>query len=110
MYLKQLGYTSRPLELATLDYPTIDDYELELGGNPIAIVTARAGSAKNTQEYEFTGVSLQLWTYYSMALYQYTWGLTDIQKSEFEVRVEADEVPKDYLQTTPIADPKNSEL
>ena len=102
MYLKQLGYASRPLELTTLDYPTINDYTLELGGNPISIITTRT-STPNTYEYLFTGVSLQLWTYYSMALYQYTWGLTDIRKSEFEVRVEADEVDKSYLKVLPIA-------
>lgn len=109
MYLKQLGYASRPLELTTLDYPTINDYTLELGGNPLAIITKRTDTP-NTYEYLFTGVSLQLWTYYSMALYQYTWGLTDIRKSEFEVRVEADEVDKDYLKVLPIADPRNNEL
>jgi len=45
-----------------------------------------------------------------MALYQYTWGLTDIRKSEFEIRVEADEVDKSFLQVMPIADAKQSEL
>lgn len=84
LYLKQQGFGSRPASLAALPFPSIVDYQMEFGGNPFAMLT------KTKFEYTFTGVSSQYWSLYTMALYQHTWGLTDMRKSEYEIMVEAD--------------------
>ena len=64
---------------------------MEFGGNPFAMLT------KTKFEYTFTGVSSQYWSLYTMALYQHTWGLTDMRKSEYEIMVQADAISKaDY--------------
>ena len=88
LYLKQLGFASRPASLAALPFPSIVDYQMEFGGNPFALLT------KTKFEYTFTGVSSQYWSLYTMALYQHTWGLTDMRKSEYEIMVQADAISK----------------
>lgn len=91
LYLKQLGFAARPASLAALPFPSIVDYQMEFGGNPFALLT------KTKFEYTFTGVSSQYWSLYTMALYQHTWGLTDMRKSEYEIMVQADAISKaDY--------------
>jgi hypothetical protein len=91
LYLKHMGFASRPASLAALPFPTIAHYDMEFGGNPFAQLT------KTKFEYTFTGISDQYWSLYTMALYQHTWGLTDMRKSEYEIMVQADAISKaDY--------------
>ena len=41
-------------------------------------------------EFTFDGVSNDNWSYYTMAIYEHNWGLTEVRKSEYQIRVEAD--------------------
>ena len=42
--------------------------------------------------YNFGNVSSKKYTYFTMAIYSNNWGLTDMYKSEYQIKVIADKV------------------
>ena len=88
LYLKKQEFATQPGELSTLKYPTLIDYDLAFGENPFSQLQ------QNTFTYEFKGIAQDQWVYYSLAVYQQNWGLTDHRKSEYQIRIEADMVDK----------------
>lgn len=40
--------------------------------------------------YTFTGQAKEKYVYYTMAIYQHTWGLTNFRKSAYQVKVVTD--------------------
>jgi len=71
IYIKKIELAYKPTELSTLEFPNIDRYFKSFGEDPLSQVY-------ETQfDYTFTNVSSQLYTYYTMAIYQNNWGLTE---------------------------------
>jgi len=77
MYLKKLELQNRPTELTSLSFPNIIYYDMVLGGEPLKQVH------ESIFEYSFTNVSSQEWTFYTLAMYQNNWGMTDHRKAEY---------------------------
>jgi len=94
VYLKHQERPSQPGELveiftstdtnavATFQYPTIVSYDegLNFGQNPFG---DQGTLNKHKFEYTFSGVSTMDWSYYTLAVYEHNWGLTEVRKSEF---------------------------
>ena len=73
---------TRPLDLSFLKFPTIVDYDFVAGENPFTVLGLESFT------YSFTGFAKQPWTYYTLAVFDNNWGLTDMRKSQFQIRVE----------------------
>ena len=69
-------------------FPSIKFYDNVYGQNPMAEV-----QGKGNFEFTFEGTSSADWSYYTMAVYEHNWGLTEVRKSEYQIRVEADIIP-----------------
>lgn len=74
--------------LASLTYPSLVAHDIAFGQNPYK----QLGST--VQDYSFYGGTTAEFTYYTMAVYQENWGLTDMLKSEYQLLVKVDAVTK----------------
>jgi hypothetical protein len=88
--LKKIQLAAEPIELSSLSYPNTVYYDKVLGANPFEQLN------KDTQQYEFIGNSTTEFVYYTIALYQQNWGLTDYKKSEYQIMVQVDII--DYAE------------
>lgn len=77
IYLKKLELDEIPTELTSLSYPNIVYHDIALGTNPFAQLH------ETHFDFSFTNVSNKEHTYYTVALFQNNWGLTDYRKSEY---------------------------
>ena len=85
VYLKKVSETSEQVtKLHELNYPSIIDYQIALGQNPFTSL------GKSKFEKTFFGSASQKFTYYTMAVYQYNWGLTNELKSEYQIRIKTE--------------------
>ena len=84
IYIKKIELAQQPTELSSLTFPNIADYFKSFGEDPLSQVYS------SEFEYTFTNFSSQLYTYYTMAIYENNWGLTEQRKSEYQIKVEAD--------------------
>lgn len=71
VYLKKTTRINPPAYLGALDFPTPNDYLYFFGDQP----SEQLG--KTRFEYEFTNSSSGPWVFYTLAVYQHNWGLTD---------------------------------
>lgn len=69
-----------------MTYPTLQNYQASFGQNPFDQLNQR------NFEYIFEGGSTKAWSYYTMAIYENNWGLTDNRKSEYQIRVIVDKI------------------
>ena len=60
-----------------LGFPNINDYDRAFGENPFEQLH------KHRFEYTFRDFTTKEYAYYTLAVYQQNWGLTDFRKSEF---------------------------
>lgn len=82
IYFNKQEMLTRPTDLASLKFPTIAVYDFVAGENPYTVL------GLETFTYTFTGFATKPWTYYALAVYDHNWGLTDMRKSQFQIRVE----------------------
>lgn len=80
-------------------YPSRVDHQLAFGENPFGHL------GQSEQFYEFFGKADEDYIYYTMAVYQENWGLTDDLKSEYEIFINVSEVTRaeagdDYISRT----------
>jgi hypothetical protein len=88
LYIQKQQRYSAPASLAALEFPSIVDYWEVFGANPYPQLH------ETHFEYEFTNVSTVPWVFYTVAIYQHNWGLTDRRKSEYQIRVAVDRIPR----------------
>lgn len=75
------------MDAEELDYPSMEDYETVLFDN-------YAAQVENSMLREtFTIESDPGYVYFTMAIFQNTYGLTDIRKPEFKITVTVGEAP-----------------
>ena len=75
------------MDAEELDYPSMEDYETKL-------FDKYAAQASNTMLREsFTIESDPGYVYFTMAIFQNTFGLTDLRKTEFKITVTLGEAP-----------------
>ena len=67
-----------------MDYPSNVEYDMVLGDNPYDQLHL------THFEYTFEGTSTAPWAFWTVAVYQHNWGLTDQRKSEYQISVSAD--------------------
>lgn len=86
LYLKKVEQSSAAGDLRALKFPSAQrgGSDQSFGENPFYQLNAK------TFAYTFVAAATQEWTYYTMAVYQHTWGLTAQRKSEYQIRVAAD--------------------
>jgi len=85
VFLKKIDLATPPVvDMAGLIYPSLVDYDLVFGENPFSQLQ------QTRFEFEIEGTSTEHWSYYTIAVYQHNWGLTDIRKSEYQIRVEVE--------------------
>ena len=114
IYLNRTGYEYNAVnEFSTLKYPSVQSYSLGFLSNPIKDVDQDLAS----YTYTFYGKSESKYTYYTCAFYQQNWGLTNILKAEYQLRIETDIVSqnegeqqisnqiKNGIQTEPTVSP-----
>jgi len=70
--------------LADLEFPTLDDFDVSFGENPFPQLNS------NTFEYTWHNESTRVYTYYTVAVYQNNWQLSNYRKAEYQIKVEAD--------------------
>jgi hypothetical protein len=77
IYLKKQELEQQPTQLNQLLFPSIKFYDKVYGQNPFENL--------NRQNFLFTfpGTSTYDWCYYTMAVYEHNWGLTEVRKSEY---------------------------
>merc|ERR1711862_793948 len=80
-YLKKIELQDVPSNFENLDYPSIVDYDLKFGYN----FSYQLYNDKAT--YTFTGTTSLPKTYYTMAVYSHTYGMTDLRKPDFKLTV-----------------------
>jgi hypothetical protein len=73
-------------DLQDLDYPSRADYDMAFGENPYEQL------GETVQIYEFYGSTTAHYPYYTMAIYQENWGMTDELKSDYQILVSVDVV------------------
>jgi hypothetical protein len=91
VYLNRTGYEKNAVnEFSSLKYPSVQSHLLGFLSNPIKDVDA------GLKSYLFTyyGKSESKYTYYTCAIYQQNWGLTNLLKAEYQLRIETDIVTK----------------
>jgi len=69
-----------------LDYPSIVDFDEQFGTDPIVAIQS------NKASYKLETISAQKYNYYTIAVYQNTYGLTDRRKPEFKLTMRSYEV------------------
>lgn len=87
VYMNRTGYEKNAVnEFSTLKYPSVQSHLLGFQSNPIKDVDA------GLKSYTFTyyGKSESKYTYYTCAIYQQNWGLTNLLKAEYQLRIETD--------------------
>lgn len=84
MFLNLVQFGSEPSDYATLKYPNLVDHDLAFGENPFYQLNS------NQFVYSFAGTASDKYVYYTMAVYQHNWGLTNFKKSAYQIRVTAD--------------------
>jgi len=60
-----------------MEYPSVDDYLYFFGDDPHSQIHG------TTFEYEFTNMSTAPWVFFTLAVFEHNWGLTDSRKSEY---------------------------
>ena len=80
-----------------MKYPNLVNYDIAFGENPFYQLNSR------TFEYSFTGAASQKFVYYTMAVYQHTWGLTPHTKSSYQIRVIADSAVGPVVQSAMVS-------
>lgn len=50
----------------------------------------------------FEDGTAKAWAYYTMAIYEHNWGLIDIRKSEYQIRIIADKISSLSPANTPV--------
>lgn len=91
VYLNRTGYDSNAVDkFSTLKFPSLQEYLLGFVTQPVKDVDTGASSYKLT----YYGKSESKYTYYTCAIYQQNWGLTNKLKSEYQLRIETDIVPQ----------------
>lgn len=88
IYLKKVGLNKQATSFSSFSFPTFLNKDVALGQNPYTIIN------QTRFVFNFTGSTTDPWTYYTMVIYQNTWGLTDQKKSEFSLRINTDDVDK----------------
>lgn len=83
IYLNKVELQYEPTNSGQLRFPNLVDNDLVFGENPFYQLNS------NKFEYSFVGQASQRFVYYTMAVYQHTWGLTTYTKSEYQIRVTA---------------------
>ena len=78
--------------LADLKHPSRAEHDFAFGENPFHQV------GKAVQTYKFIGLSTAPYTYYTMAIYQENWGLTELLKSDYQILVSVTAVDDDTIQ------------
>jgi hypothetical protein len=73
-------------------YPSLVNYDMDIPSHPFGQDPFKVIYSQKNFEFTFTGVSTQPWAYYTLAMYEHNWGLTDIRKSEYQIRVESDPI------------------
>ena len=87
VYLNRTGYDSNAVnEFSKLKFPSLQEYLLGFVSQPVNDVDTGASSYK----YTFYGKSESKYTYYTCAIYQNNWGLTNQLKAEYQLRIETD--------------------
>ena len=96
IYLKQaLEDTDASARLGELDYPSRPSHLLAFGESPYEQL------GKSVQVYEFYGRATAEYTYYTMAVYQENWGLTDDLKSSYQILVAVESIEQaEYAEGT----------
>jgi len=77
VYVKKTTRLGPPASLSSLDFPTPNDYLYFFGEQPSKQLQ------KTSFEYEFTNSSSGPWVFFTLAIYQHNWGLTDLRKAEY---------------------------
>lgn len=67
VYLKKMSKTEKPDQLNSLDFPTLVDYDIAFGEDPFPQLNS------NIFEYSWSNVSTELYSYYTVAIYQNNW-------------------------------------
>lgn len=88
VYMNKVGSEEEPEDLSTLSYPSISEFDMAFGEDPIPQLY------NNRFVYSWTGESTEHYTYYTIALYQNNWQLTDYKKSEYQVKVDIELIDK----------------
>merc|ERR1712151_108643 len=99
IYLKKIELQGVPDKFESLEYPSIVDYDLKFGDN------FSYQLYNNRATYKFSGYTREPKTYYTVTVYQNTYGLTDLQKPDFKLTVTTREVIRltESNPTTPTA-------
>lgn len=84
IYLNMIQSSSEATNLASLKFPNLISHDLAFGENPFY----QLNSAKFV--YTFTGQAKERHVYYTMAIYQHTWGLSSYTKSAYQIKVTTD--------------------
>merc|ERR1712070_494112 len=80
IFLNKVERSSEPSTLSQLKYPSLVSHDLAFGENPFY-------QLQSTKfDYKFTGSATEKQVFYTMAIYQHTWGLTSYRKSEYQIR------------------------
>lgn len=74
--------SSKPNDFRTLTYPTIKSFTNKFGDNFSDIIN------KKNLTFVLTGAETSLYTYYTMALYAFSYGMTDRRKAEFKIHLD----------------------
>jgi len=81
IYLKKIESPDTPEDFVSLPYPSIVDYDLKFGDNfSYQLYNDKA-------VYKFSGTHSLAYTYYTMAVYSNSYGMTDIRKQNFKLTV-----------------------
>lgn len=80
VYLNRTSYEKNAVrEFATLKYPSVQSHLFRFASQPVKDVDQDLSEVK----LEFFGKSEAKYTYYTMAIYQQNWGLTNLLKAEY---------------------------
>ena len=77
VFLKKIDMQSKPVDFTSMQFPTIIDYDLVFGENPYQVLS------KQDFDFAFRAQSTETHSYYTMAVFEHNWGLTDDRKSEY---------------------------
>jgi hypothetical protein len=77
IYLKKVSLDTQPDQLADLEFPTLNDFDIAFGEDPFPQLNS------NTFDYTWRNESTRLFTYYTVAIYQNNWQLSNHRKAEY---------------------------
>jgi hypothetical protein len=83
LYLKKQGLEEEPEDEETMEYPTLNNFDEAFGTNPAELIY------KKKMTYTTETVSEADFNYFTMAIYQNSYGMTDRRKPEFKLTVKA---------------------